>query len=68
MKCKVRLMCAVELFVEGSSEDAIQDWLNKTTPEQAYLMADGGDVEYNEEILCCVADNSEVDYVIKDGE
>ena len=66
MKCKVKLMCTVEMYVEGKSEEAIQEWLNKTTPEQAYLMADGADVEYDEEIICEVRDDSEVDYVIEE--
>ena len=65
MKCKVRLTRAVELFVEGKSEDAILDWLWQTTPEGAYLAADGdvGD-EYNEEIVCVVRDDSVVNYTI----
>lgn len=65
MKCKVRLIRTVELFVEGKNEDAILDWLAQTTPEGAYLAADG-DVsdEYNEEIICTVRDDSEVNYVI----
>lgn len=70
MKCKVRLTHTVELFVEGKSEDQIQDWLNNTTPEEAYLLAynnDGNpDTEYDEEIICEVRDDSEVDYVIKE--
>lgn len=68
MKCKVRLTHAVELFVEGKSEDQIQDWLNNITPTEAYLLAynnDGKpDTEYDEEIICVVRDDSEVDYVI----
>ena len=68
MKCKVRLTHTVELFVEGKSEDQIQDWLNNITPTEAYLLAynnDGKpDTEYDEEIICVVRDDSEVDYVI----
>ena len=65
MKCKVRLTRTVELFVEGKDEEAIMDWLAQTTPEGAYLATDG-DVsdEYNEEIICTVRDDSEVNYVI----
>lgn len=65
MKCKVRLTRTVELFVEGKSEDAILDWLWQTTPEGAYLAADGdvGD-EYDEEIVCVVRDDSVVNYTI----
>lgn len=65
MKCKVRLTRTVELFVEGKSEDAILDWLYQTTPEVAYLAADGDvEDEYNEEIICVVSDNSVVNYTI----
>ena len=69
MKCKVRLTRTVELFVEGKDEEAILDWLYQTTPEGAYLVADG-DVydEYEEEIICVVRDDSEVNYVIKEEE
>lgn len=70
MKCKVRLTHTVTLFVEGKSEDQIQDWLAKTTPEEAYLASYGRNVdsEYDEEIICEVRDDSEVDYVIKEEE
>lgn len=67
MKCKVRLTRTVELFVEGKSEEAILDWLRQTTPEGAYLLADGDvEDEYDEEIVCCVRDDSEVNYVIEE--
>ena len=68
MKCKVRLTHTVTLFVEGKSEDQIQDWLAKTTPIDAYLSADGYgvDSEYDEEIICVINDDSEVDYVIEE--
>lgn len=67
MKCKVRLTRVVELFVEGKDEDTIMDWLRQTTPERAYLLADG-DVEesYDEEIICPVRDDSIVDYIIEE--
>ena len=65
MKCKVRLTRTVELYVEGKSEDAILDWLYQTTPEEAYLAADGGaEEEYDEEIVCVVSDSSVVNYTI----
>ena len=65
MKCKVRLTRTVELFVEGKNEDAILDWLYQTTPEGAYLAADGDvEDEYNDEIVCVVSDNSVVNYTI----
>ena len=67
MKCKVRLTRTVELFVEGKNEEAIMDWLYQTTPEKAYLLADGDvEDEYNEEIICTVRDDSDVNYVIKE--
>lgn len=66
MKCKVRLTRTVELIVEGKSEEQIQDWLKETTPEGAYLAADGGvDDSYDEEIICRVDDNSDAVYVIE---
>ena len=66
MKCKVRLTRTVELIVEGKSEDSILNWLYATTPEDAYLEANGCvDEEYSEEIICPVRDDSEVNYVIK---
>ena len=72
MKCKVRLTHTVTLFVEGKSEDQIQDWLAKTTPEEAYLLAldNGGqpDIDYEEDIVCEVSKNSIVDYVIGEEE
>lgn len=65
MKCKVRLTRTVELFVEGKDENAILDWLYKTTPEGAYLAADGDvDDEYDDEIVCVVSDDSIVNYII----
>lgn len=67
MKCKVRLTRMVELFVEGKDEETILDWLYQTTPEGAYLAADG-DVEcdeYNEEIVCVLRDDAVVDYTIQ---
>lgn len=68
MKCKVKLTHTVTMFVEGKSEDQIQDWLAETTPEEAYLLAynnDGQpDSEYDEEIVCEVRNDSVVDYVI----
>lgn len=65
MKCKVRLTHTVEMYVEGESEDAIMEWLTCTTPEEAVDMAHNAvDQEYEEEIICEVMENSEVDYVI----
>ena len=68
MKCKVQLTQVVTLVVEGKSEDQIQDWLNGTTPEEAYLLAYDGNptTAYYEEIICSVDKNSKVDYVIEE--
>jgi hypothetical protein len=69
MKCHVRLTRAVELIVEGKSENEIMDWLRQNTPEAVYLDADGNVTdEYSEEIICQVSDDSEVNYVIKEEE
>lgn len=66
MKCKVRLTQTVEMFVEGESEEAIMDWLYNTTPEEAADLATNMiDIYYDEEIICPVADDSDVDYVIE---
>lgn len=66
MKCKVRLTQTVEMFVEGESEEAIMDWLYSTTPEEAADLATNMiDIHYDEEIICPVADDSDVDYVIE---
>ena len=67
MKCKVRFSRTVEMFVEGTDEEAILDWLYKNSPESAYLAADGDvEDEYNEEILFVVRDDSVVNYLIKE--
>lgn len=65
MKCKVRLTQTVEMFVEGESEEAIMDWLYNTTPDEAADLATNMiDIHYDEEIVCEVSEDSEVDYVI----
>lgn len=65
MKCKVRLSYAVEMFVEGESEEEIMDWLCATTPQEARDSTfNPVDEEYDEEIICYVDDDSDVDYVI----
>ena len=71
MKCKVRLTHTVEMYVEGESEEAIQEWLLCNTPQEAKDLAYGNgkivSEDYDEEILCYVRDDSEVDYVIGEG-
>ena len=66
MKAKVRLSYSVEMFVEGKSEEAIEDWLRSTTPTEAKEFAVNNFVteDHSEEIICGVQDNSVVDYVI----
>lgn len=70
MKCKVRLTYEVEMFVEGPSEESIHEWLLCTTPQEAKECAyQNGKIvseNYDEEIVCYVDDNSEVDYVIEE--
>lgn len=67
MKCKVRLTHTVEMFVEGPSEDAIQEWLLFTTPQEAKDMALNPVTEhFDEEIICNIMENSDVDYVIEE--
>lgn len=68
MKCKVRLTHTVEMFVEGESEEAIQEWLLCTTPEEAKEMASNGVIEhFDEEIVCEARDDSKIDYVIEES-
>ena len=65
MKCKVRLTYEVEMFVEGKSEEEIQEWLLSTTPQEAKEMATRPvDEYYWEEIVDFVRDDSDVDYII----
>lgn len=65
MKARVRLGYTVELVVEGRDEEAIQEWLNSTTPEQAMELSEGmAREDYIDEILSPVAENSSVDYCI----
>ena len=70
MKCKVRLSYAVEMVVEGDSEEAIMDWLISNTPQEAKDLAytNGRFVveDYEEEILNHVNDDFEADYVIEE--
>jgi hypothetical protein len=67
MKCKVRMTHTIEFFVEGKSEDSILDWMNGVTPEQARELINDVDYEeYAEEIICPIADDSIVDYVINE--
>ena len=48
-------------------KEAILDWLYKTTPEGAYLVAKGDvENEYSDEIICNVRDDSVVNYTIKE--
>lgn len=67
MKCKVKLTHTVEMFVEGTSEEAIMDWMLFTTPQEAKEMAiHPVDEHYDEEIVCMIREDSDVDYVIEE--
>ena len=67
MKCKVRMTYTIEFFVEGKSEDAIQEWMSNKTPEEVRdLVNDFESENYTEEIICNIADDSFVDYIIKE--
>lgn len=67
MKCKVRLTYSIDMYVEGPSEDVIQEWLLSTTPYEARDLATRPvDEHFDEEIICTVSENSEVDYVIEE--
>ena len=67
MKCKVRLTQTVEMYVEGQSWNSVQEWLLCTTPQEAIDCAENEvSVYYDEEIVCEVRDDSEVDYVIEE--
>ena len=67
MKAKVRLTYFVEMFVEGKSEEAIEDWLRCATATEAKELAGDNCVteDYSEEMICGVRDDSVVDYVIQ---
>lgn len=68
MKVRVRLSFSIEMAVEGKSEDAIINWLNNTTPEEALELVSNHslvDTDYTEEIICPIRDDSEVSYVIR---
>lgn len=53
----VRLTRTIELAVKGDSEEAIQDWLNSTTPEEAKEQAIGEYEEsFSEEIVKNLSD------------
>ena len=65
MKCKVKLTHTVWMYVEADSEETVQDWLLSTTPDEAVKMASGAvDQDYDEEIVCYVSEDSNVDYII----
>ena len=70
MKARVRLSYTIELSVEGKSEEAIIDWMNGITPGEVAELVNRHQVDesYDEEFICPIADNSVVDYVIKDEE
>ena len=68
MKAKVKLTYSVELFVEADSEEAIYDWMNQTTPEEAAKQVKDNNrhisEDYSEEVICFVRDDSDTDLKI----
>ena len=68
MKARVRLSYTIELSVEGKSEEAITDWMNGITPDEVAELVDRHQVDesYDEEFICPIAEDSIVDYVIKE--
>lgn len=66
MKAIVRLTYAVELVVEGETEDDIYDWMNCTTPSEAKKLVGDKCIEeeFEEELIGYVSDDAKVDYVI----
>ena len=68
MKAKVVLRQEVELIVEGKSKEEIHDWLSRTTPQQAIELTKAAGksafVDYTEEILITLPDNTKADYTI----
>lgn len=68
MKARVRLSYTIELSVEGKSIEAITDWMNCITPDEVAELVDRHQVDesYDEEFICPIAEDSIVDYVIKE--
>ena len=65
MKCKVRLTHTVWMYVEADSEEDVQEWLLQTTPQEAIDITNNYiDQDFDEEIVCHVSEDSDVDYVI----
>lgn len=53
MICKVRLVHAVEVYVEAATEGEIEDWMMQTTPAEALEQSNHeATSDYSEEILC----------------
>ena len=53
MKARVRLTYSVEMYVEGESEEEIQDFLSCNTPTEAKELAGDNLIseDYSEEII-----------------
>lgn len=55
MIAKVKLTHSIIMFVEGKTEEEIQDWLSCTTPSEAKEMSKNTvEEDYDEEIMCIV--------------
>lgn len=55
MVAKVRMTHTVELFIEGKTEEDIQDWMNNHTPEEVVRNGKYNTEDYADEILCYVS-------------
>ena len=71
MKFKVRLTHFVEMVVEGSSMEDVQEWLSNTTPNEAVKLATNSelvDESYDEDILFEVREDSIANFTIPSEE
>lgn len=68
MKAKIKMTYSVECFVEADNEDQLNEWMMTHTPEEAdRLVRENGrcvEKNYNEEIICRVMEDSDVDFSI----
>ena len=71
MIARVRLTYAVDVTVKGESQEQIVEWMNRTSPTEAFKEASksGYYVEenYGEEFICPVMENSDYDIDITKG-
>lgn len=60
MVAKVRMTHTVELFIEGETEDDIQDWMNNHTPEEVVRNGKYNTEDFDDEIICWVSGDPDV--------